>query len=211
MSDPGHKSPAERLLDIALYAPLGLAITVAESFPGLANKGRRRVGAQIGLARTVGQFAVRQGTRQLRGLANERPSLPSWPPFGRDSRPRPAGFEQRGAPHHDGRPEGNGRGAGSHPASELHGRETQSGARPRSGAPGTRRPEAAGGPRDAVGKTDPVAAAHLAIPSYDSLSASQVVQRLAGLSRDEVEAVRDYEAATRGRRTILARAEQLLT
>ena len=61
-----------------------------------------------------------------------------------------------------------------------------------------------------TGKDDSATAAHLAIPSYDSLSASQVVQRLAGLSRDEVEAVRAYEAATRGRRTILARAEQLL-
>jgi hypothetical protein len=50
----------------------------------------------------------------------------------------------------------------------------------------------------------------LAIPSYDSLSAPQVVQRLAGLTREEIEAVRRYEAATRGRRTILARAEQLL-
>jgi hypothetical protein len=50
----------------------------------------------------------------------------------------------------------------------------------------------------------------LAIPSYDSLSAPQVVQRLAGLSQDEVQAVRAYEAATRGRRTIIARADQLL-
>ena len=50
----------------------------------------------------------------------------------------------------------------------------------------------------------------LAIPSYDSLSASQVVHRLAGLSREEVRAVRAYEAATRARRTIVARADQLL-
>ncbi|MDQ2729587.1 MAG: hypothetical protein M3Y91_17390 [Actinomycetota bacterium] len=58
----------------------------------------------------------------------------------------------------------------------------------------------------------PVASASvddLAIPGYDSLSASQVVQRLAGLAADELEAVRTYEAATRGRRTILARVSQL--
>ena len=53
-------------------------------------------------------------------------------------------------------------------------------------------------------------AADLAIPSYDSLSAPQVVQRLAGLSEDEVEAVLAYETATRGRKTILSRASQLL-
>jgi hypothetical protein len=51
----------------------------------------------------------------------------------------------------------------------------------------------------------------LAIPGYDSLSASQVVQRLAGLAPGELEAVRDYEAITRGRRTILNRISQLQT
>ncbi len=52
-------------------------------------------------------------------------------------------------------------------------------------------------------------AAALAIPDYDSLSASQVLPRLNGLSGDELEAVRAYEAAHRGRKTILNRAAQL--
>ena len=52
-------------------------------------------------------------------------------------------------------------------------------------------------------------AALLAIPDYDSLSASQVVPRLAGLEPDELEAVRQYEAAHRARRTILSRVAQL--
>ena len=51
--------------------------------------------------------------------------------------------------------------------------------------------------------------ATLAIPGYDSLSASQVVQRLGGLAPEELEAVRQYEAATRGRRTILSKIAQL--
>jgi hypothetical protein len=49
----------------------------------------------------------------------------------------------------------------------------------------------------------------LAIHGYDALAASQVVQRLAGLSSEELEAVRAYEAATRHRKTILNRVEQL--
>lgn len=49
----------------------------------------------------------------------------------------------------------------------------------------------------------------LAIPGYDSLSASQVVQRLGGLTTDELDAVREYEALTRGRKTILHRVAQL--
>jgi hypothetical protein len=50
----------------------------------------------------------------------------------------------------------------------------------------------------------------LAIPDYRALSASQVVRRLDGLGADELAAVYRYEEATRGRRTILHRAQQLL-
>jgi hypothetical protein len=49
----------------------------------------------------------------------------------------------------------------------------------------------------------------LAIPDYDSLSASQVVNRLPGLSAEELEAVRAYEAVHRGRKTILNKVAQL--
>jgi hypothetical protein len=49
----------------------------------------------------------------------------------------------------------------------------------------------------------------LAIPGYDSLSASQVVPRLEALLPDELEAVRRHEADNRGRRTILNRIAQL--
>ena len=49
----------------------------------------------------------------------------------------------------------------------------------------------------------------LAIPDYDNLSASQVVPRLGGLSDGELDAVRRYEAAERGRKTILNKIAQL--
>jgi hypothetical protein len=52
-------------------------------------------------------------------------------------------------------------------------------------------------------------AAELAITDYDSLSASQVVPRLEGLSDAELAAVREYEAAHRGRKTILSKIAQL--
>ena len=52
-------------------------------------------------------------------------------------------------------------------------------------------------------------ASELAITDYDSLSASQVVPRLDGLSADERDAVRRYEAAHRGRKTILSKLHQL--
>jgi hypothetical protein len=51
--------------------------------------------------------------------------------------------------------------------------------------------------------------AHLPIPGYDALSASQVVERLAGLGAEELTAVREYEIANRNRRTILGKIDQL--
>ena len=54
--------------------------------------------------------------------------------------------------------------------------------------------------------TDP---SDLAIPGYDTLAASQVVKRLDALSPVELEAVREYEAAGRDRRTILHKITRL--
>jgi hypothetical protein len=49
----------------------------------------------------------------------------------------------------------------------------------------------------------------LGITDYDALSASQVVPRLEGLAAAELDAVRRYEAANRGRKTILSKIAQL--
>ena len=51
--------------------------------------------------------------------------------------------------------------------------------------------------------------ATLAIPDYESLSASQVVPRLSSLSPEELAAVGTYEEAHRGRKTILNKIAQL--
>ena len=53
------------------------------------------------------------------------------------------------------------------------------------------------------------AATDLPIPGYDVLSASQVIERLEGMSRGALERVRVYELAHRARRTILASIDQL--
>lgn len=49
----------------------------------------------------------------------------------------------------------------------------------------------------------------LPIPDYDLLSASQVIDRLDGLTPTELAGVRGYETAHRGRTTILAKISQL--
>jgi hypothetical protein len=63
-------------------------------------------------------------------------------------------------------------------------------------------------PRPAAANNGP-SVATLAIPDYESLSASQVVPRLEGLSHGELDEVRGYEAAHRGRKTILNKIAQL--
>ncbi len=83
-------------------------------------------------------------------------------------------------------------------------------------------PPASQGPDTAsVSRTAPIAQTHLdaidasndasalAIPSYDTLSASQIVERLAGLNERDRDLLRRYELANRKRRTILGKIDQL--
>ncbi len=60
-----------------------------------------------------------------------------------------------------------------------------------------------------AGTVDAPGAEELAIVDYDSLAASQVVPRLVALDDGELEDVRRYELANRGRKTILGRIAQL--
>jgi hypothetical protein len=53
-------------------------------------------------------------------------------------------------------------------------------------------------------------AASLPIDHYESLPASHVVARLEHLERHDLDAVRRFEVAHRGRRTVLGRIDQLL-
>jgi hypothetical protein len=81
---------------------------------------------------------------------------------------------------------------------------------PSHATPATPARAAAGSPDASPGPVDPGDPVDLAIPGYDTLSASQVVRRLDGLGPGELESVYRHESANRNRRTILHRAGQLL-
>jgi hypothetical protein len=198
-SGAGDEPVVERILDVAVYGPVGLALSVVEAVPGLVRKGRDRLGPQVGVARTVGEFAVRQGYRQFLGFATGRGAFPfkATEPGKRYTVYTAKWKGPGGADGHDGRTE--------KPAAARTGTAPTSAA-----AASVERALPAPAPEPREEPPKPPRAGDLAIPSYDSLSASQVVQRLAGLSREEVAAVAAYEAAARGRKTVLARAEQLL-
>ncbi|MFP5317560.1 MAG: hypothetical protein ACLGI2_04620 [Acidimicrobiia bacterium] len=179
--------PVDRLLDLFFYAPLGLALKAAEELPKLAAHGRERVGSQSDLARMVGKMAVAQGRRKVDDLLERRPPGDAVPPPGT---PPPAPGADFVAP-----PTG-----GAIPVRDT---------RPAEPDLPVVAPQSAPDVAPAADVAPSPAAEALPIPGYDSLSASQVVQRLAGLSPEELEAVRAYEQAGRGRKTVLLRVAQL--
>jgi hypothetical protein len=201
-----RKSLLEQALDVCLYAPVGLAISVTEELPQLIDKGRARVNSQLAMAKMVGSFAVAQGQREAERVVRQAtgrvpeggPMTPGWDSSDLDDAPwaTPA----------SGPEPTNGDGAGA--ASMVDDAARSDGAATAISSTGPAPQEDPSAPTPAPEMPAGEASA-LAIPGYDALSASQVVQRLAGLAPDELEAVRTYEAATRGRRTILNRVAQL--
>ena len=181
--DPAADEPttvSQRLLDVLVFAPAGLVVTAVEEFPRLVERGRERLTGRVTSARTIGSFAVSAGRSQLSKRAEDL----------RRGRATPGGSA----------------------ADEPKAAETS----PSSGGPVVRAastPSRSASPdsaADGEASTPDGTSVPLAIPGFDTLSASQVVQRLDGLTADELMAVREHESGRRGRRTILNRVEQLL-
>jgi hypothetical protein len=76
-----ESSPLGRALDLLVFAPVGVALTVAEDLPTFIDKGRQRFETDIRNARVIGEFVVRLGHRQLiervGKLIHNEPSPPS--------------------------------------------------------------------------------------------------------------------------------------
>lgn len=187
MTTPSN--PLDRLVDLVVFAPLGLVLKARDELPKLAAHGRDRFGAQSRVARMVGQMTVAQARRQLEDKLlrgpGEPPATPVPTPASAPAEPEEAG---RAVPIRDLGPEDD------HPVPAPE----------RAPAPV---PDPF--PSPPPPSPPPRSADDLPIPGYDSLSASQVVQRLPGLSPAELEAIKVYEEAGRNRQTILLRVAQL--
>jgi hypothetical protein len=190
---PDAKSPVDTALETFVYAPIGLLFEGSTLFPQLVEKGRN----QVTMARMIGQFALQQAGEEASKAASKLSDQAagvldfiggsvtpiSEPP------PPPAAPPLPAKPARARRPKGE------------------------SPARAAARKVAAGG--ESTTRPDPtsvepgVVATSLAIPDYDGLSASHVVNRLAGLDPEELDAVRRYELANRGRKTILSKIAQL--
>lgn len=158
------KTPIDQAVELAVYAPIGLALEAKRLFPSFVERGRQ----QVQVARMLGQFAVQYGqgeaTKRVGRFQGQAESILA--DLGLVARP------------------------------ELESTPPTPGAPP---APDS----VAAPPRSSA------AADALAIADYDSLAASQVIPRLAGLEPTELAALRDYEVAHRGRKTILGKINQL--
>jgi len=60
-------SPVRRALDLFVFAPVGVALTMAEDLPALIVKGRQRFESDVRNARLVGKFVVTHGQRDVVG------------------------------------------------------------------------------------------------------------------------------------------------
>jgi len=186
VSEPSDKTPAEQAMEHAVelfvYAPIGLLFEGASLLPQLVEKGK----SQVSMARMIGKFAVGQGrteaTKAAGKLQDQAAGVLDF--LGDSVTPMPA---------------------------DLH--EVDLTAPPAPPEPVVPAPKPATRPARKATKAAKVAnatsATSLAIPDYDGLSASQVVNRLAGLSAVELRAVQAYETANRGRKTILSKVAQL--
>jgi hypothetical protein len=223
-----HKDRIEHTLELLVLAPIGVGLYLKDMGPTFVNmfvaRGRAEVDrrqAQVHqrttTAKSIGQVAMTFGVPMVRqrverevdsarqraqtflgsipGVDNSTPK-PAPKPAPKDTKApsapkdatRPTGFKPPTRPTP----------AAEHPStnkSHTNGAGTN-------GATVT--PDAAVATNGASGAGD-----SLPIPGYDTLSASQVVERLAGLTSAELDAVRAYEGAHRNRRTILGKIDQI--
>jgi len=199
MPNEQPKSPIDAALDLFVYAPLGLAITARDNLPDLVAKGRKQLTSQVMMARMMGQYAVAEGRKdaekRLAAAAETLGSLGRMPQTGGWSPATTRVNQTSPTP------------AATNGVASSNGITSSDGVASSNGATGAVAATVAA-PAAATSASAP-SSDHLAIHGYDTLSASQVVQRLAGLAPDELASVRDYETATRGRRTILSKIGQL--
>lgn len=196
--DKSAQERREEAMKLLVYAPIGAAMYVKDMAPTFLNMFTARGKAQVDQSRTMAnnmftlakslgqarvnqtQQDVRKRAESVRGAAEGGLKVVQGISRNAGTAAQAAGDRIRQASP-VGAPTGNG---------------AANGAAPERGS--AKAPTVTAAPLD------------LAIPDYDSLSATQVAQRLGGLSTAELQKVRKYEAANRGRKTIVGKIDSLL-
>ena len=175
-----HAAPRPSVVEVLLFAPLGALLALREHAPEWAVQGRAKAETRIRVARMIGEFAVKTGVKEI---------------------------ERRIAGRFPARDESDGADGKTH--TESTSTEVSSTGVATTGSAGavSSTPVGGSGSVETAAPAPPVSS--LPIPSYDSLAASQVVERLDALSADELDLVRAYEVAGRHRQTVLHRIDRL--
>jgi hypothetical protein len=194
-----NESPIEKAVELLVYAPIGLAMFAKDTVPTFmkmfvargqteVTQRRKSAGTQAGNYKTIGQMAVKYGGPEVKRQAGAAAETVRR----RAEETLTTIATAAAAP----------------PAPAAAPRPAPGAPRPSSAAPVTTTPSAPRSTGDA-GTATVSPPGELPIPGYDLLSATQVIERLEGLARPELSAVKAYELAHRARTTILGKIAQL--
>ena len=220
MADADRKDLADKALDLVVYGPVGLALYLRDTAPHFARLFVARGRNELRQARAVGELATTLGGPRLRRIFDEGVGkartrvgevIETLGSIAQDSvvcalgeepgaQPSQAPTEEWDEPDWD-EPEWD------DPNVAVASRDNGAGVNGQ--AAETSGPAVMWSVPGATVE-DRVPVASLAIADYDSLAATQVVERLEGLSPSELEAIRSYEVAHRSRYTILGKIDQLI-
>lgn len=191
LTERADDNPLEQLIELFVYAPIGLLYEYPEVLPRLIKKGR----SQVQLAKFFGQMAARQGGASIPDAAGTAGAQAA------DAVAKVAArfITELGAQVGLAPPASGPTAAG----------ETGPQANDKTTAPG--------GSDDAdvgTGASTPVVAApaktaRLPIARYDDLTAKEIIGLLEDLTHDQLRRVREHEAAHRNRKTVLAKIDRL--
>ncbi len=202
---PGsEKSQADQLIDLLVYAPVGLIYEYGEVLPQLVKRGK----SQVQLAKVMSQMAAKQGQKSVDGALLEAagtlakgitefgallglaPDADTPPP------PTPADVievDEAKAP----KPE---------PAKKAPAPKAKN----KASKPKTAKSKAAKKKSGSKGSANKKSAStRLPIARYDDLTAREIVPLLDDLSADQRKRIRTHELSKRKRKTILAKLDRL--
>lgn len=200
-SEPGDsKNPMDQLVELLLYAPVGLAYEYEDVLPKLISRGK----SQVQLAKVLSQMAAQQGQTKAKNAASEgtdgvEDALAEV--LGQAASVLAKGITEFGqrvglAPVAPSDPQATDNAKAS--TRESPDTEAASDATTGEEAPDGVYSDAAATPADSV----PMA-------GYDELKAREIVPMLGDLTADQRRRVRAYEEATRDRKTILGKLDKL--
>lgn len=188
MADDDQKDPVDQLVELFVYAPVGLLYEYQEVFPKLVRRGK----SQVQIAKIVGQLAFNRNradavgqiaggvasvvARQITDLGESiglAPPKPGSNAATDDSAPPPPSEGDAVQPHPP-----------SAPADDSDAVEP-------------------------VGSTEEAEATPLPIARYDELTAKEIIGLLDELDGGQLERIRAHEQANRARKTVLGKLDRL--